>query len=497
MRIVENVIIGAGPHSLSVVLRLACHHPWDECTFDVVGNKRNFVSVDSKQEKCNPFDLNNLLVIDESGSWLSQWKDNFSTLEIQNLRSSVLVHVDAFDPLSLLEFIEFQNPKGDLPNVFDTLKRSQSKGKKKKRQKVRINNTNNVFNEAQRKFFTIPTSKIFLDHAEWLIAKHSLQNIVEKGTVTSLHFLENEEHPMQITLASGEQILAKNVIYAGNQTKNRTPRWADAHIKSSSLPIFHTSDTHKLRSTLESEGKRILVIGGGLSAAHTAIAAAKRGHAVTIVSRSKLKVKQFDIPAVWMSSIRNMEFSKFYALSTSERYDHIQSVRDGGSITPELYAKLQKEVSAQNILLFEKVEVQNANYMNESWEVELTEKRIELGKFDVLILATGKEFSLLNNPLLGALSSEFPPKMHKGYPILEPTLKWNKKVPLYIMGALASLEIGPDALNLMGGQVAASRIVPEITNYTCASRHDEDNETHHALTSIHVCNRFSSLLECE
>ena len=62
------------------------------------------------------------------------------------------------------------------------------------------------------------------------------------------------------------------------------------------------------------------------------------------------------------------------------------------------------------------------------------------------------------------------------------------------MGAFASLEIGPDALNLMGGRVAASRIVPDLIEYECEDLHDDEEDTHHSLTSIHVCNRFSSLL---
>ena len=486
----DVVVIGAGPHCLSLVVRLACHHPWDECTFDVNGNQRAF---DSKEHfsahQCSPFNLENLLVVDPAGCWLNGWKKNFETLQISHLRSTVLVHSDAFDSLSMLEYIQ-NNSITNLPNVFDTLHNKKKRRNRRKKTKT-LNNTHNPFNEAQRKFFTIPTSQVFLDHAKWLIDKHSLHDIVQKDTATKIEYVRGEEYPMKVHMASGETVEAKNVVYAGNQSVNTIPRWAPrCHPK-----IFHSSCINRLEECLNGSKQKILVVGGGLSAIGAALAAANLGHCVSVISRSKLKVKQFDIPPVWMSPLRNSEFSKFYSLSIPERYQLIQAVRDGGSITPDAYQKFLLAVKNNQITFYENAEVVNVEDKNGDLYVHMNTCDGHVESFDSVVLGTGERFSIDEIPLLGDFKKDHPIDTFKELPKLTTNLQWSDEIPLYLMGAYTSLEVGPDALNLMGGQVSASRIAPNLSSNECAEDSEEEHETpHHSLTSIHLCNRFSGLI---
>lgn len=56
------------------------------------------------------------------------------------------------------------------------------------------------------------------------------------------------------------------------------------------------------------------------------------------------------------------------------------------------------------------------------------------------------------------------------------------------MGAYAALEIGPDALNLQGVRIAASRIVTSLLKVI---RSQEDKESNYV--PIFTSNRFSAL----
>lgn len=495
MKKAEVVIIGGGPHALSLAVRLSCNQPWDECAFDVNSNRRDFIST-KKNDKCSSFDLNNLVVIDSYGQWLQEWKGNFETLEITHLRSSILVHTDAFDSMSLLEYVEKENETEHLPNVFDSLKTNVHKQTRKKKTQ-RMNNTCHAFNEAQRKFFTIPSSKLFLKHANWLIEKHALERVVTKGTVERLEYQKKQtEYPLKVFLSGGEIIQAKNVIYAGNKATDRIPKWANSLNKSNKL--FHTSDIFRLKNLIEGERKNILIVGGGLSALHASIAASKHGHKVTVISKSPLKVRQFDIPPIWMSSLRNCEFSKFYSLSIEERYFLIKSTRGGGSVTPEIFSKFQKQVKNNQISFFEEAEISSLREEDELIQALITNKTTQetfSQLFDVVVLATGREFSLTNDSesLLHKFYNEYPIPTYEGFPILTSSLRWNAEIPFYVMGAYASLEIGPDALNLMGGRNAASRIIPDLIVPNETHEDHDCDEAHHSLTNIHVCNRFAAL----
>ena len=62
------------------------------------------------------------------------------------------------------------------------------------------------------------------------------------------------------------------------------------------------------------------------------------------------------------------------------------------------------------------------------------------------------------NPVLGKVVQKWPVPVHGGLPLLTEDLQWNKKTHpnLFVVGALAALQMGPDAGNLMGLRRAAT-----------------------------------------
>ena len=156
----EIVIIGSGPHSLSLVLRLL------EPEADLMSEKERHLRADfvpkmqpiqnvkrhveivargntarllkKKKRKSKSIDESNkdsvpppcldladvrksVLVVDKStpissrhAGWLSQWKQNFAAIEIPILRSPMSAHADPYDHRSLEFFARFKGRLKDL-----------------------------------------------------------------------------------------------------------------------------------------------------------------------------------------------------------------------------------------------------------------------------------------------------------------------------------------------------------------------------------------------
>jgi hypothetical protein len=55
-----------------------------------------------------------------------------------------------------------------------------------------------------------------------------------------------------------------------------------------------------------------------------------------------------------------------------------------------------------------------------------------------------------------------PTSRHYGLPLLQKDLSWAEGENFYVMGAMAGLQLGPDALNLAGGRHGACKIARRI-----------------------------------
>ena len=145
----ELLVIGAGPHALTLILRLVepCpdmlsdgdrileglhtrHGVWAATRAHVlalrkgpsaqlkIDKKRSVINEINAGKKCpyarqeltNPISLEFLkqkcLVIDDKGCWMKEWDDNFDALEIKFLRSSVYVHPDPYEQRSLSTYAD-------------------------------------------------------------------------------------------------------------------------------------------------------------------------------------------------------------------------------------------------------------------------------------------------------------------------------------------------------------------------------------------------------
>jgi len=233
---------------------------------------------------------------------------------------------------------------------------------------------------------------------------------------------------------------------------------------------------------------RLLIVGGGLSAAQLALKAERSGWShVTLVCRGPLAVRPFDIDEKWMgrhlsAHVHECE-ADFFAASLAERRMLLQRARPGGSITRACRLDLERLVRRGRLVLQENCTVQDAkwsiaqkappasadNGSQGEWRIEVTERAGEAAdssvittNVDAVWLATGNHVDVANVAALRPLHSAQPKPAHNGLPELTPALRWDSSIPLYVAGTLAALQIGPDAFNLAGAGQCASRIISDV-----------------------------------
>ena len=70
--------------------------------------------------------------------------------------------------------------------------------------------------------------------------------------------------------------------------------------------------------------------------------------------------------------------------------------------------------------------------------------------FDLVVNACGHAPDCQKLPLVGQLLRDYPVEVVGGFPLVSQDLQWGSFKKLFVIGALASLQVGPDAGNLMG-----------------------------------------------
>ena len=254
---------------------------------------------------------------------MQSWNARFDALEITHLRSPAFAHPVAFEPSALLNFALREGRTSELidpPKVSSWLSSSDMSGQGELLQ-------------------ALPSTTLFRDFCATLEAKLSHRWISGSATrvckdPVSGKLRVHYEATTERTRRKECRLSARAVILAtGPVGKVHAPAPFEAHL--SSERVLHTEDLLRAsKDTLREEivrrcpgqSTRVLVIGGGLSAAQAAIAAVRAGHQVVLRSRRPLQTRPFDIHASWLDA-RHAERKRFefLVLPMEERREHAGS----------------------------------------------------------------------------------------------------------------------------------------------------------------------------
>lgn len=292
-----------------------------------------------------------------------------------------------------------------------------------------------------------PDLRLFNRHCDEVLSEVDIDKSWVKGIVNKIE-KSSKTNGWEVTLQSGEQLLGKNVVIAiGLSHQLNWPNWAKEGKKNRANIIHIFDEKQQLK-----ESKSLVIIGGGISAAHAALKWSKLlpGN-VTMLIRRPLTVQQFDSDPGWLGPKYMNDFT--HILCFEERRKIIKNARFSGSLPSELKNEIerQKKRGNLNVIIDEVIEFQKDTH-------SLLLKTGTTLTTEGIILATGFEQKPPGMDWLQTVIQTYClPCASCGYPIPKPNLEW--KDGLYLVGALAELQLGPVARNISGARRGAERIL--------------------------------------
>ena len=501
----DLVVIGAGPHALSLLTRIIDDQPdlrseRERTHHAKRAGSRGHSHSQIRSHLRNRYDAAKLLpktlVIDIHGTWMQEWKNNFQALGIEHTRSHADLHPCPFDFASLREWTVTQKRQHELWDM------------------------SYIDRESSRKSgyagpFMLVGVSLFNDFCDALVLRYNVAPLVRRGTVDQVIPVPSDDGDVctfELNLRDGRKYLCRRVVCAlgpgpmFSGMRSRLPDWAEdlqEELEIAGVPqkLLHSQNivprlNSALRRTstsaeLPPRGSRVLVIGGGQTAGHLALLGRRLGLHITIASRRNICIKPYDVDLELVGDHRADVLRRFWKLADpEERVRFISDIRGGGSMSPEIYSELKKiedgneseldecrmenaewsrnNADAYSVKLLQATQVHDAKLSTEISDADLVYK-IEIrfddnstSIFDDIWLATGGVLDMNLVPLLALFKSHWPIPEFEGLPLLQPDLSWDVKCPLYIMGAFAQMELGPDALNLAGARSGSVLIAKSL-----------------------------------
>lgn len=391
------VIIGGGVQAIALALRLKAYY-----------NYRDFIIVDAQP-------------------LLGNWKRGVVTQDLSVLRTSNAANLDPF-----------QNGESLIRFEFDEHVRTGSLGRRTfvsdKTTEMRVSEPARVAS--------------FNRHAKSLIDKYELQAHVVSGWVTGVDYGDATFMTKVTTCDGFMNIISDNVVVASGLGKPWLPDGGPQ-----SPRIVH-SDAVDVRQT--PRGKRICIVGGGLTAATLATRFAERNK-VSLCTSSSVTVSQLEADPAWRPG--EVLYKGFMGLSSwEERARQLHAARVGHGITPEVWDTLSAQVNDGAVFLREGIPV-------DMWKItpggNIKVMALE-DKLDMVIFATGYRTSLNETPFLAGLASGL--KNTWGLPHVRESRESTELPGLYFMGRLGELGGGPLSRNIPGAQAGAKRISASLAN---------------------------------
>ncbi|MEM9131134.1 MAG: FAD-dependent oxidoreductase [Actinomycetota bacterium] len=354
------------------------------------------------------------VVVDPTGGWLTGWHQQFARAEIETLRSPI-VHHPSPEPADLSRFmIAGDFDRSGLP-------------------------------------FDPPTTVAFTAFCQELITATGLADPL----AASAESVVCDPDGVRVETDRGS-IEAEHLVVATNPHRRSIPDWVWPLLGRQPGLFVYGTDVD-LRQMPDLTGERVLIIGGGLTAAHLALGATARGATVDLLTRRPLQTRNFDTEPGWLGPRHLRAFSQ--DTDPASRHETVIAARGGGSVPPWMRERLDACVEQGSVVLHEGSGVRAADVDQEGRCVLALDRHAGL-TVDRVWLATGTVADIRALRCLGPLIDDVPAL--DGIPIVDDQLRlcsW----PIHVMGRLAMLTLGPAAGNLWGAQRAAARIAEAIT----------------------------------
>ena len=461
--ILELVIVGGGPQGLALLLRLLDDAPDESGDFFVGlgsaprGSRQSCHDLEKKRCSRETADamLSRIKVVDASGMWLGQWKQQFAALEIPHLRSTYDQHPCPYDSFALQQFVEKFDRQTDVVDLDEG--GVKDCGCEKSGCGFRGN-------------FRLPSTLLFENFVDHLIDQYpGVRDCVQRGRVDRVE----PDGDLVKVVVEGKKLMARRVVLAlGPSAAPQLPDWFHE------VPgLQHAWDV--VRDLKVTPGHRLAIVGGGLTSAHLAFVAEKRRAKVTLITRrQKLRISQYDLDLGWLGwRTRPGKIASYLSkrASPKDRLKMFRAARNGGSVSPEA----KKALDASSVAILQDVDIVGAEIDDDLYYL-IDADGTRLGPYDKVWVATGGAPGIGASPLFQHLLQTKPIPLEGEYPVLHASLRWDLGTPIYVVGAAAALTLGPDALNLAGTRMSSCRVA-SVFRQTLRSRCIDSIDAHEAF----------------
>ncbi len=356
-----------------------------------------------------------LRVLDPSGAWLTRWQAQMGRCEIPWLRSPSPHHPHP-NPHALRRFAQERQRLRELEGPYG-----------------------------------LPHTQLFDDFCRDVVAEFQLADRVQATTLEQIRLASDGD--LELALGDGSLLTARRLVIATGADAPVLPSWATAIREPYPAEALQHSRHIDLSRCRALDGQHLLIVGGGLTSAHLALGAIRRGARVSLFCRRELRHRAFDADPGWLGPRHLRDFRA--EPCWHRRRQLVVAARDGGSITPQIGGQLQQAQARGELQLIAGCEIASARWRQGAWQ--LRGRDGSRHRADRIWLATGHHLGVSHHPLLRQLQEQRPLALIDDWPILTDDLRW-PGTRVHVMGGLSALQLGPAARNLFGGREAARRI---------------------------------------
>ena len=409
----------------------------------IIGGGIHGVSIAIRLLREMPAVAKSLAIVDRHPQPLTQWRYKTERQGMTFLRSPAVHHITP-DALGIVEYAERHNRTDELAPPYSQ-----------------------------------PSTQLFWDFCKSVLAELKEHRVYHQFDVAKLRWDKGAgKFPFRLISTNNEGFRSSCVVLAigGDDCVYIPPEFVQWHHRYPDQ-ILHASDFSVNCADGNVGGfclgvssrsprplkRKIVIVGGGLTAGTLAKSLSERGHNVALIVRNGLKTEQFDFPPIWLGPKALAEFAS--EADFQRRYETIQQNRGEGSITPDIMKAL---LSTPKVDIYPETRVHNITV--EEAGLPARRLRVEtthgvMTDISRIILATGYRFNLRRYGFLTELRTHHQIPLVCGFPRLDADLQLHPIENLFGSGTIAQLQIGPASGNIAGASLAYERLREKLLSH--------------------------------
>jgi len=296
-----------------------------------------------------------------------------------------------------------------------------------------------------------PSIDLFVDHARSVVDRHELSSVHLRAEVLDI---TDEGDLLRVETDDGSLLTRHCVLAIGNSGQLSWPEWATPDDQS----VWHVWQRGFDPDTVV--GERVIVVGGGITAAQVACQLATRT-SVTLLSRHPLQESLIEASPRWINWRYMEKHLHTLPAGSRERHERVCEARNDGTIPPYVMERLA-ELRDRGELAVKQGAITDA-FRDERGQTVRFRDGSTRSEVQV-VLATGFD-SAYTHPLVQRVATHLSLETgYRGMPVLDDeTLEWrwtrSGRSRIFVTGVLAQGTVGPLARNIIGARRAAERII--------------------------------------